>query len=184
MHSLIGLLGVFFTTVFFYLYSGIVFVGFAFLIIYVGAVAILFLFVIMLLNAKSLTARDLLITHTSQYTALVGTNLLLHEIYLTALVALERTLTAGDLRRISLEGTSGEAVVFYVRFVSADINSLTGLYTVHTPLFLIIVAVLLVSLLGAIILATMTTEKPVSTSDLLMYATRVLNRNPRAVAVA
>jgi NADH:ubiquinone oxidoreductase subunit 6 (subunit J) len=164
--------------------AGIVFVGFAFLIVYVGAVAILFLFVIMLLNAKSLTARQLLILHTSQYLALLGANLLLHETYITALRALDRTLTADHLRLISLEGNSGEAVAFYIRFIAADINALTGLYTIHTPLFLITTAILLVSLIGAIILATMTTERPISASDLLVYANRLVSKSPRAVAVA
>jgi NADH:ubiquinone oxidoreductase subunit 6 (subunit J) len=184
MHSLISLLGVFFTTVLFYLLGGIIFVGFTFLIVYVGAVAILFLFVIMLLNAKSLTAREELIRHSSQYAVLAAISTLLQELYLNTLSALERVLNVGNWRVATMEGTSGDAVTFYVRYGSADINALTALYTVHTPLFLLTVALLLVSLVGALILATMTTERPVSTSDLLKYTTRLLNSSPRMVAAA
>jgi NADH:ubiquinone oxidoreductase subunit 6 (subunit J) len=184
IHSLLSLLGVFFLSVLFYFIAGIVFVGFGFLLIYVGAVAILFLFVIMLLNAKSLTARELLILHTSQYLSLLGANLLLNETYVTAIRALDRTLTGDHLRLVSLEGSSGEAVAFYVRFIASDINALTALYTVHTPLFLIITGVLLVSLIGAIILATMTTERPLSPADLRMYATNLVNRSSRVLVAA
>jgi NADH:ubiquinone oxidoreductase subunit 6 (subunit J) len=96
MHSLISLLGVFFTTVLFYLLGGIIFVGFTFLIVYVGAVAILFLFVIMLLNAKSLTSREALIRHSSQYAVLAVVSTLLQEIYLNTLSALARVLHVGN----------------------------------------------------------------------------------------
>lgn len=56
MHALLSLVGVFLSTVLFYLGAGSEFIGLVFLIVYVGAVAILFLFVIMLLNVKSLTS--------------------------------------------------------------------------------------------------------------------------------
>jgi len=54
-----------------------------------------------------------------------------------------------------------------------DINRLTGLYTVHGILLLLITAVLLVALLGAIILATVTTERAISISDLHQYPKKV-----------
>jgi hypothetical protein len=71
-----------------------------------------------------------------------------------------------------------------VQYFASDINALTALYTIHTPLFLVVVAVLLVSLIGALILATMTTERPISVADLLQYTTRLLNTTPRIVAAA
>jgi NADH:ubiquinone oxidoreductase subunit 6 (subunit J) len=184
MHSLISLLGVFFTTVLFYLLGGIIFVGFTFLIVYVGAVAILFLFVIMLLNAKSLTSREALIRHSSQYAALAVASTLLQEIYLNTLSALERVLHVGDWRVATYEASTGDSVLYYVQYSASDINALTALYTVHTPLFLVTVAILLVSLVGALILATMTTERPISVSDLLKYTTRLLNTTPRIVVAA
>ncbi len=57
MHALLALIGVFLSTVFFYLALGAEFLGLVFLIVYVGAVAILFIFVIMLINVKALTRK-------------------------------------------------------------------------------------------------------------------------------
>jgi NADH:ubiquinone oxidoreductase subunit 6 (subunit J) len=73
MHGLLALLGVFFSTVLFYVAAGIAFIGLVFLIVYVGAVAVLFLFVIMLLNVKSMTSTERLITFVTQVGAMIST---------------------------------------------------------------------------------------------------------------
>ena len=71
MHALLALLGVFFSTVLFYIASGIQYVGVTFLIVYVGAVAVLFLFVLMLLNVKSLISSRYVIQDKTQAFSIV-----------------------------------------------------------------------------------------------------------------
>lgn len=172
MHSLLALLGVFFSTAILYLIGGLSFVGVVFLIVYVGAVAVLFLFVIMLLNVKSLTSKDPLIQHLSQIMAIIFAVLLLAQIFFTLGGASDHLLAVNFLLDSIIEPTTGEAVSLFVRFLSRDINGLTGLYTTHGLMFLLTTAILLVALLGAIILATVTTERATSISDLRPYTAR------------
>jgi NADH:ubiquinone oxidoreductase subunit 6 (subunit J) len=176
MHSLLALLGVFFCTAILYLIAGLAFVGVVFLIVYVGAVAVLFLFVIMLLNVKSLTSNEELIQHQSQILAIIFAAALLAQTFFTLGGAFDHLLAIGFLRDAILEATTSEAVSFYVRFQAADINSLTGLYTTHGILLLVTTIVLLVALLGAIILATVTTERALSISDLHPYPKKIVSR--------
>lgn len=173
MHSLLSLLGVFFCTALLYLVAGIAFVGVVFLIVYVGAVAVLFLFVIMLLNVKSLTSDEPLVRHMSQILAIVGVSFLLLQLHFVLTGSLEHAFAIGFLREIILEPTTSEAVIFFVRFQAMDINGLTGLYTTHGILLMVTTAILLVALLGAIILATVTTERATSISDLRRYSQQV-----------
>lgn len=180
MHALLSLLGVFFTTTLLYLAAGIVFVGLVFLIVYVGAVAILFLFVIMLLNVKSLTSTEVLVQHLTQIAAVISAAILFQRLYTRVLTALVNALSEEHLRTGAVEPTSGEAVLLYVRYGSADINRLTTLYTLHAPNFLVITGILLVALLGAIILATVTTERATTLSDIRAYS----NNTSAAVVAA
>lgn len=170
MHALLSLLGVFFSTVLMYLTAGIAFVGLVFLIVYVGAVAVLFLFVIMLLNVKSLTSADQLIRHLSQIIAIIATIVLIYQLYFNVVISLDILLVSDLLRDTLVEPTTGEAVLRYVRYEATDINALTGLYTVHAILFLVTTSILLAALLGAIILATVTTERATSISDIRAYS--------------
>jgi NADH:ubiquinone oxidoreductase subunit 6 (subunit J) len=174
MHALLSLLGVFFSTVLMYLTAGIAFVGLVFLIVYVGAVAVLFLFVIMLLNVKSLTSADKLIRHISQVAAIGGVIVLLYQLHCGTAGALDRFLVDGFSRDAIIELTTGDAIFMYVRFVAMDINALTGLYTIHAILFLVITAILLAALLGAIILATVTAERATSITDIHSYSGRFI----------
>lgn len=173
MHSLLSLLGVFFCTALLYLIAGIAFVGVVFLIVYVGAVAVLFLFVIMLLNVKSLTSDEPLIRHMSQIIAIVGVALLLLQLHFILIGSLDHAFAIGFLREAILEPSTGDAVSFFVRFQAMDINGLIGLYTTHGLLLMVITAILLAALLGAIILATVTTERATSISDLRRYSKEV-----------
>jgi len=177
MHSLLALLGVFFSTVLMYLIAGIVFVGLVFLIVYVGAVAVLFLFVIMLLNVKSLTSQDRLLRHVSQVGAIGGGSLLLRQTHGHVIDCMDRSMAADFLRDAVIEPSTGEAIFFYIRFRAMDINALTGLYTVHTILFLVTTAILLAALLGAIILATVTTERATSVADIRQYSVAPVSKN-------
>jgi len=169
MHALLSLLGVFFTTVLFYLAAGIAFVGLVFLIVYVGAVAVLFLFVIMLLNVKSLTSKEILVQHLTQWFAIFAGVILFYQLQFQVFTAVSLSLIRGGARLISTVMTGGDAVLFYVRYEAADINRLVGLYTEDAPAFLVTTIFLLVSLLGAIILATVTTERATALTDIRKY---------------
>jgi NADH:ubiquinone oxidoreductase subunit 6 (subunit J) len=170
MHSLLSLLSVFFCTALLYLIAGIAFVGVVFLIVYVGAVAVLFLFVIMLLNVKSLTSDEPLVRHMSQILAIVGVTLLLLQLHFILVGSFDHALAIGFLREAIMEPTTGEAISFFIRYQAMDINGLTALYTTHGILLMLITAILLAALLGAIILATVTTERATSISDLRRYS--------------
>jgi len=178
MHALLSLLGVFFTSVLFYLGVGIAFVGLVFLIVYVGAVAVLFLFVIMLLNVKSLTSKDTLLRHITQLFAIIAATVLFQQLYFHVFAAANYVLARVNTLVASLELTSAEAVLYYIRFGAADINRVNGLYDVHWPTFYTTTAFLLVSLLGAIILATVTTERATALVDIRVY------NNPAAASIA
>jgi NADH:ubiquinone oxidoreductase subunit 6 (subunit J) len=170
MHALLALLGVFFSTVVMYLIAGIAFVGLVFLIVYVGAVAVLFLFVIMLLNVKSLTSEERLIQHPTQVAAILATIVLLQQLHARVMSAVDSSISDNFLRDASVEPTTGSAVFRYVRFQAMDINTLTSLYTLHSILLLVTTGILLAALLGAIILATVTTERATSTYDIHTYS--------------
>lgn len=138
MHALLSLVGVFLTTVLFYVSSGIEFIGLVFLIVYVGAVAILFLFVIMLLNVKSLTSSETLIVHSTQTVSLTFGALLACHIFSTVADRLGRTTTEAALSRAhaGVRGANIDDAVYYqVMYRAADVNGIAPLYTEHAPLF-------------------------------------------------
>jgi NADH-quinone oxidoreductase subunit J len=166
MHALLSLVGVFFSTVLFYVGAGIEFIGLVFLIVYVGAVAVLFLFVIMLLNVKSLTSSERLIRHASQVIAIAAGIILFCQLKTRVIGAASVALLQSHAASPNISSTAADAVIFYVRYRASDINALTPLYTQHSPLFMIITIILLVALLGAIIMATITTEKPTVVADI------------------
>jgi len=170
MHALLALLGVFFTTVLLYLGAGIIFVGLVFLIVYVGAVAVLFLFVIMLLNVKSLTLQELLLMHPTQILAMIFGVILLYHLYTGVFCEVTHSLLVNSLFGGVIEAAAQEAIAYYIRYQANDINIFTNLYTVHGPLFLVFTIILLGALLGAIILATVTTERSTTLADIRKYA--------------
>lgn len=161
MHALLSLVGVFLTTVLFYVSSGIEFIGLVFLIVYVGAVAILFLFVIMLLNVKSLTSNETLIVHSTQTVSLIFGGLLALHVFFTVADRLGRTTAEAVAARSHVgvyASNIDDAIYYQVMYRAADVNGIAPLYTEHAPLFWIITINLLLALLGGIILATSTTE--------------------------
>jgi len=178
MHALLALLGVFFSTVLFYLAAGIEFVGLTFLIVYVGAVAVLFLFVIMLLNVKSLTSAEKLIKRIPQLIAIAGMTILYDQLQLRVMTKLSNTLYIGRAGDVIIEPKRYELITFYVRYQASDINGLVPLYTDHSVLFIVVTFCLLAALLGAIILATVTTERPTRVSDI-----HILRGDLTAVAI-
>lgn len=164
MHALLSLVGVFLSTVLFYVHAGIVFIGLAFLIVYVGAVAILFLFVIMLLNVKSLTSKARVITHRTQKIALFFGALLGYRLFTDVASSLGRTTFKSTAQRSHVGGVSSgiDDVVYYqTMFRGPDVNAIASLYTEHALLFGVTTANLLLALIGAIVLATSTTEQTV-----------------------
>lgn len=164
MHALLSLVGVFLATVLFYVHSGIVFIGLAFLIVYVGAVAILFLFVIMLLNVKSLTSKETLIVHTTQLVAIFCGGLLAYRLFTDVADILGRATRKSIALRSNVPHNPGnitDVVYHYTVYGGPDVNAIAPLYTEHALLFGVTTLNLLLSLIGAIVLATSTTEQTV-----------------------
>jgi len=159
MHSLLSLIGVFLNAVVIFIAAGAEFLGLVFLIVYVGAVAILFLFVIMLLNVKSLTAGFSLMRHLFQKAsfaiapalAAVLPSRLVPGFYI-------QVIHSAPLCGVQ-EFTTTEALLYYVNYVAADVMSFATLYTDQVALFFLITCVLLIAMLGAIVLATVTLEE-------------------------
>lgn len=136
MHALLSLVGIFLSAVLFYVSSGIEFIGLVFLIVYVGAVAILFLFVIMLLNVKSLTSNERLITRPAQTVSLVFGVLLGCHLFVSVADQLGRTTLQSTLARSHVEQTSIDEQIYYrVMYREADVNAIASLYDAHAPLF-------------------------------------------------
>jgi NADH-quinone oxidoreductase subunit N len=130
--------------------------------VWIGAVAILILFVIMLLNVKSLTSSVKLIKHLTQKGGIVVGAFF-------AVWLREYLVNAVDFHSVSdfvaniVEYVSiyfGSSVYLQVTYLAPDVNAIALLYTQHASLFWITTINLLIALLGAIILATSTTEFP------------------------
>jgi NADH-quinone oxidoreductase subunit J len=165
MHALLALVGVFLSTVLFYIIVGAEFIGLVFLIVYVGAVAILFLFVIMLLNVKALTSTVQLVQFKTQKLAMfLGLGLLVR----TAFVVLPNVEKVLVLNNRGYLGAPDQ-FIYYVNISTNDVNAFSSLYTTHVSLFILITLILLVALIGAIVLATTTLEEaePVRPHDKL-----------------
>ena len=159
MHSLLSLIGVFLNVVAIFVAAGAEFLGLVILIVYVGAVAILFLFVIMLLNVKSLTAGFSLLQHLFQKASFAFAPAL--TIILPSRLIPGFFIQAAYSAPLSdaQESTTAEMLVYYVNYVAADVMSFATLYTDQVALFLLITCVLLIAMLGAIVLATVTLEE-------------------------
>ena len=159
MHSLLSLIGVFLNTVVIFVAAGAEFLGLVFLIVYVGAVALLFLFVIMLLNVKSLTAGFSLLRHLFQKAnfafAPALTIILLSRLVPGFFIQAAYSASLSDVQ----ESTMTETLLYYVNYVAADVMSFATLYTDQVALFLLITCILLIAMLGAIVLATVTLEE-------------------------
>jgi len=171
MYSLLYLLGVFFSTVLFYLSNGAEYLGLTLMIVYVGAVAVIFLFVLMLLNAKDQADMKDLLVYTTQYLAIFILTLFFGRIITHIYSPTEALIASREATSRVLEPTSGEAVEFFVRFQFSDISSIVPLYTQHGVSFVVLTTILLSALLGAIILATQTTERPVSAQSVCNFST-------------
>lgn len=160
VHNLLCLITVFFTTVLLYLYTGAEFLAFLFLIVYVGAIAILFLFVIMLLHLKKLNTPLIDITKGAAKATLASVTLVILGLDHTLANGLSVFFTDTDLIKFNTVITSSEAISKFVALNFYDINAFsTALYTSESFLFFLAGLLLLTAMLGAIILATATTER-------------------------
>jgi NADH:ubiquinone oxidoreductase subunit 6 (subunit J) len=193
MHALLSLIGVFLATVLFYISSGIEFIGLVFLIVYVGAVAILFLFVIMLLNVKSLTSLETLVTSPTQVVALAFGALLAYRSFTNIADSLGRTSTGAPAQRSHVGDIAynvDDMVYHQVMFRESDVNAIAPLYTEHALLFVITTFNLLLALVGAIVLATSTTEQtikmvpaPVKAIPLAIFTTKYTKTSTAIVLI-
>lgn len=159
VHSLLSLISVFFGVVVLYLTAGAEFLAFTFLIVYVGAIAILFLFVIMLLNVKELAGRAQAAMLTSQEYMLAGTLPIITDLFHTLEKNLHLLLFTTDRLKFATEFPGVENLITFVNWQFMDILVFGDLlYTYYSYLFMLIALLLLTAMLGAIVLATSTTE--------------------------
>lgn len=158
MHGLLALIGVFLLMTILFLGSGAEYLAFVFTIVYVGAVSILFLFVIMLINIKKTTIpyRNLSFERKVAVSVLLGGAFLLIE-YISILLD-KFTVSVNFMKTID-NTTSIVALNDFVstRFLDVLVFSNT-LYTGFSYMFFLLSLLLLTAMLGAIILATSTTE--------------------------
>jgi NADH-quinone oxidoreductase subunit J len=159
VHNLLCLITVFFTTVLLYVYTGAEFLAFLFLIVYVGAIAILFLFVIMLLHLKKLNTPLVDITKGGVKGVVVSIIVVVLGLDHTLANGLSVFFTDTDLIKFNTVITSSEAISQFVALNFYDIHAFSiALYTSESFLFFLAGLLLLTAMLGAIILATATTE--------------------------
>jgi len=150
----------FLLTVVLFLSLGAEYLGFVFLIVYAGAVAILFLFVIMLLpiNEIAKKAERSIYTSSQLFSLSVGF-LLANQLYG------QLSSAFADLLRYEYKPLSSSTIERAINAKTYDVSQFYSLYTDANVLFGLITGILLVSLLGAIILATASTEGPLGTKN-------------------
>jgi len=161
MYSLLNLLGVFFSTVLYYLGRGAEYIGLTIMIVYVGAVSVIFLFVLMLLNGKGGVLIQTLLIYNTQHLTGFALVVLFIRVITHVYMPAEVFIASREGSSCVNEPTSAEAIEFFIRYEFNDIAGFVPLYTHHGVPFLVLTAILLSALLGAIILATQTTERPV-----------------------
>jgi NADH-quinone oxidoreductase subunit J len=160
VHNLLCLIAIFFNTVLLYLYSGAEFVAFLFLIVYVGAVAILFLFVIMLLHLKEVKNKATKRTPGTVKVAITSVVLIAAGLSDYAWTGLKKLILVNEIVQAKAAKGSVEAVTWFVNYGFADINIFSvSLYTTHSMLFFLSSLLLLTAMLGAIVLASTTTDR-------------------------
>lgn len=159
VHSLLCLIAVFFNTVLLYLSVQAEFLALIFLIVYVGAIAILFLFVIMLLNVRELTDASAIIEE--RYVGeILGVTLGFGVSFgHFAATYMRNFLIKSHVVEFATESTSSSALVHFVNYRFLDIQLFSELlYTHYSYSFMLTALLLLTAMLGAIILATSTTD--------------------------
>jgi NADH:ubiquinone oxidoreductase subunit 6 (subunit J) len=154
IHALLSLLALFANTIVIYLNLEAEYLALVFFIVYIGALAILFLFVIMLLNVKELMHKHGIAQYCrALYNGLaVGAALLFLRLTTNLTVGLYKLMLLST-DPLHLYPSTFEALKAYI---TTDILALQALYTKHAALFLMITAILVESMLGAIIVAAMT----------------------------
>lgn len=150
IYSLLALISVFFTMVIFLISIKVEFLAMIFLIIYIGAISILFLFVIMMFNLKNLNTES---TPTSFYfSTYFYIFLILPKFYFIICNHIENHINNFDFFIMDKP-----VPCFYLLLERQEIIDFGFyLYTVFSPLFILIGFILLSAMVGAIVLALST----------------------------
>lgn len=150
--ALLYLLGLFVTTALIYVTQGAEYLALVFLIVYVGGLAIIFLFVIMLINVKEITSsqkKPTLPSGVYAAAAILG---------VVTFIRLSLKMIVGFEEHFLGSPISITAKQQFVAHLETDILALRPLFGEQWPLFALITAILLISMLGAIIVATTSIE--------------------------
>lgn len=170
VHSLLSLIVVFFLTAVFMLALGAEFLAYTFLIVYVGAIAILFLFVIILLDIKDLTATQFVRLNPAKSFGTVLTYLFACFILSISLDYSMEFIDRTQLIQLITEPTSAAFLVHYVTQEFRDILIFSNLfYGYYAIIFVLIALLLLTAMLGAIVLATSTSEETKRKINFLLW---------------
>lgn len=156
IHSLLSLMGVFLSTAAIYITNGAEYFALVFLLIGQGAVAILFLYAVILLPLREQKSATSVRPHRLGKT--------IFELFFAISAASEledafqKQFGVNNNMLQSLEYSTSNAVRQYVQGPANDILSFVGLYENNSVLFILITGILLVAMLGAIVLATASSE--------------------------
>lgn len=141
------LITAFLATVFIYLTIQAEFLAFVFIIVYIGAVAVLFLFVIMLLNVKELT--------------ITGGRIGAFLPFVPILPKLLYSLGLGLKQTSIFTFSAFDQTIHYIADLYEDVLTFAVLYDQHSLLFVLITFILLTAMIGAIVLASSSTDSPI-----------------------
>jgi NADH:ubiquinone oxidoreductase subunit 6 (subunit J) len=156
IHSLMALFGVFLLAVLLFLLNGAEYLGLVFLIVYVGALAILFLFVILLMNlsARKVTLSTILADDSVKIASLTGTILFtVSSLHIFSSMILDALKPVTYFTFYTNRTTATDEVLSYINMRLNDIFALRSLFESDFAGFLQITAILLFALVGALVLA-------------------------------
>jgi NADH:ubiquinone oxidoreductase subunit 6 (subunit J) len=156
IHSLMALFGVFLLAVLLFLLNGAEYLGLVFLIVYVGALAILFLFVILLMNlsVRKVTLSAILADDSVKIVSLGGTILFtVSSLHIFSSMILDALKPVTYFTFYTNRITATDEVLSYINTRLNDIFALRSLFESDFAGFLQITAILLFALVGALVLA-------------------------------
>jgi len=154
IHSLLCLMGVFLATAGIYFSIGASYFALVFLLIGQGAVAILFLYAVILLPLRALKNPVERLKDSKQVFAVtVGVAALAH-LVIELSASFTQFFERNQVLLARIEPTTSEVVRQYANVSANDILAFKSLYLENSALFMLITLILLAAMLGAIILAT------------------------------
>jgi NADH-quinone oxidoreductase subunit J len=160
VNALFCLIFAFFTMALLFIAKGVEFLGYLLLIVYVGAIAILFLFVIMLINVRDLSQTSVVRT-TRRLLVLAALPVITIKFLTTLRFNLFTVFLEHQPTQVATSAAGTDTVISAATTQFTDLLAFSQLYyTQHSSLFILAAFLLLTAMVGAIVLATSTTDQP------------------------